>query len=50
MAHKILNEMIQLYSDTKDNTIKPDTITYNSVINAYAKRNNPDMAHKVLNK
>ena len=34
---------------TKDNTIKSNTNTYNTIIHSYAKNNQPKLAYKVLN-
>ena len=49
ISRQLLNEMIQFYSETNDINIKPNTITYNTVINAYTRINKPEMALQLLN-
>ncbi len=52
-AEEILNIMEDLYTSTKDEKIKPDLISFSSVLNAYAKsasydQNAPRTAEKIL--
>jgi pentatricopeptide repeat protein len=47
-AHDLLNEMRKRYRETGDARIRPSRVSYNAVINAYAKSHEPEKAERLL--